>query len=687
MTLASGGLTVAGTIEGTTITASTALVPDASGGADIGSTSLEWGDLYIADDKKIYLGSDQNFSIEYDEDGNDTTAVVAAGGVSLAPHGTSTGNGTELRFQELAANGANYVGFKAPDAIASNEVWVLPNADGSADQVLKTDGSNNLSWGSAGGGESFTAKGAIANKRLVSVVMDGTGRVEETFQKRSVVRGTADQYYWFQDDSDYPVLGGNYSTSNKNIIYDPDTDRHVIQYQDGSDSYKLKAVVGSLNNSSGTSWTYGTAVAVDTGYHYDSGVSTMVYDTNSNKLVIFFRDPGNSNNLSAIVGTVTGGTSNTTSWGTKVSIGDGHDVQYVSAAFDTNVNKCLVCYRGENNYLKAVSFTVSGTGGSFGTVKNLNNEATSHISVDFQPSDDNKFSAVAYRKNNGYGCARGISIASDGTIDEHGGETVYNYATSEYNCIAHNPISPEAHNYDEYVVVYRDQGNSNYLTGKIIEQNSTGTVGSTTEVTLKTDDCRGGRLAFHAESGRWNCVYNTGSVMKGLTFTLGFYSLAYNEQADPTSTMTSSHYGDTVYDPVQETCITIIGQNHLVSSNKHGWSYIITPGKPDNHDGYIGVAATAASDGGTVLVKTLGMVAETEKTNLSYGISASTTSAYSNGIYYLQRSSTTSTQSSAWSSSHGTANTLVGRAITSSKIIVSYNFGGAGHDDDYQVRD
>ena len=72
------------TITGTTITASTALVPDASGGADLGSTSLEWGDVYIADDKKLYLGSDQNFSIEYDEDGNDTTAIVAAGGLSLS---------------------------------------------------------------------------------------------------------------------------------------------------------------------------------------------------------------------------------------------------------------------------------------------------------------------------------------------------------------------------------------------------------------------------------------------------------------------------------------------------------------------------------------------------------------------------------------------------------------------------
>tara|TARA_B100000035_G_scaffold79025_1_gene66072 strand:+ start:2328 stop:5177 length:2850 start_codon:yes stop_codon:yes gene_type:complete len=137
-------------IRTNTFTAETSVVPDASGGADLGSTSLEWGDLYIADDKKIYLGSDQDISIEYDEDGNDTTAVVAAGGISMAPHGTSAGNGTELRFQELAANGANYVGFKAPDAISSNEVWVLPNADGSDGQALKTDGSNTLSWGSVG---------------------------------------------------------------------------------------------------------------------------------------------------------------------------------------------------------------------------------------------------------------------------------------------------------------------------------------------------------------------------------------------------------------------------------------------------------------------------------------------------------------------------------------------------------
>lgn len=47
----------------------------------------------------------------------------------------------ELRFYE----GANYVGFEAP-ALSANQIWVLPDADGSADDVLQTDGAGNLSW-------------------------------------------------------------------------------------------------------------------------------------------------------------------------------------------------------------------------------------------------------------------------------------------------------------------------------------------------------------------------------------------------------------------------------------------------------------------------------------------------------------------------------------------------------------
>jgi len=82
-----GGTTAAAitgtTITGTTITATTSILPDASGGADIGSTSAEFGDIYVADDKKIKFGSDQDVSIEYDEDGTDSL-LISGGDVTLS---------------------------------------------------------------------------------------------------------------------------------------------------------------------------------------------------------------------------------------------------------------------------------------------------------------------------------------------------------------------------------------------------------------------------------------------------------------------------------------------------------------------------------------------------------------------------------------------------------------------------
>ena len=44
-----GTIVGASTISGTTITASTAFVPDASDGAALGTTALEFSDLFLAD--------------------------------------------------------------------------------------------------------------------------------------------------------------------------------------------------------------------------------------------------------------------------------------------------------------------------------------------------------------------------------------------------------------------------------------------------------------------------------------------------------------------------------------------------------------------------------------------------------------------------------------------------------------
>jgi len=57
-------------------------------------------------------------------------------------------NQKEIRFSETTANGVNYVGFKAPASLSADKIWVLPSADGTAGQFLKTDGAGNLSFDS-----------------------------------------------------------------------------------------------------------------------------------------------------------------------------------------------------------------------------------------------------------------------------------------------------------------------------------------------------------------------------------------------------------------------------------------------------------------------------------------------------------------------------------------------------------
>lgn len=56
----------------------------------------------------------------------------------------------ELRLFELGSNGANYVGFRSPPALAADSVWTLPDSDGSPGQYIQTDGANNLSFADGG---------------------------------------------------------------------------------------------------------------------------------------------------------------------------------------------------------------------------------------------------------------------------------------------------------------------------------------------------------------------------------------------------------------------------------------------------------------------------------------------------------------------------------------------------------
>ena len=60
----------------------------------------------------------------------------------------------ELRLADT--DSSHYVGFKSPGTVTTNKIWTLPSADGTANQVLSTDGSATLSWSTPSQGAAFS---------------------------------------------------------------------------------------------------------------------------------------------------------------------------------------------------------------------------------------------------------------------------------------------------------------------------------------------------------------------------------------------------------------------------------------------------------------------------------------------------------------------------------------------------
>lgn len=83
-----------------------------------------------------------------------------------------------LRFYD--EDDSNYVGFKAPAVIASDLIWTLPDADGTAGQVLSTDGSGVLSWATVSGGGGATTE--LDNLTTTAINADLIGDTGATWQ-------------------------------------------------------------------------------------------------------------------------------------------------------------------------------------------------------------------------------------------------------------------------------------------------------------------------------------------------------------------------------------------------------------------------------------------------------------------------------------------------------------------------
>lgn len=131
-----------------------------------------------------------------------TTGKLIQGGTN-APQYDDSGNlwlraASELRFYD--SDNSNYVGFEAP-ALSANTVYVLPSADGTAQQHQVTDGSANLSWVShyvnsgTSEAESSTTSGTYQTKLTVTQTYTSGVRYRIDYQFEIGATGDADADY------------------------------------------------------------------------------------------------------------------------------------------------------------------------------------------------------------------------------------------------------------------------------------------------------------------------------------------------------------------------------------------------------------------------------------------------------------------------------------------------------------
>jgi len=358
--------------SGNTITRTTVLASSNSNNA------VSFG----AGTKDVFLTYPADKSVNRDASGD----VSVSGGVT-ATQVDLTGQG-DLRLQD--ASGGQYVALQAPATVGSSFTFTLPSADGSADQLLKTDGSGNLSFTTVNASPSFTAtaSGALANGDPVILNSDGTVTV---VSGRASATGSTTTFDSGGIDND---------TYNLGSTYDSNSNRVVIVYRAGSDY--AWAVVGSV---SGTTISFGTPVAVSS---VNSYYIRATFDSSNNKVVVVYSDVSAGYHGYAAVGTVSG---TSISFGTAVEFNDASTVD-TTITFDSNSNKAVIAYR-KSNVLTAIVGTVSGTSISFGSEVAVYSGETHHMGSTFDTTN-NKV-VLVYRDQDDSGKNKAVVGTVSGT--------------------------------------------------------------------------------------------------------------------------------------------------------------------------------------------------------------------------------------------------------------------------------
>jgi hypothetical protein len=233
------------------------------------------------------------------------------------------------------------------------------------------------------------------------------------------------------------------ATDLNSIAYDANAQKVVVAYQDSGNSSQGTAVVGTV---SGTSISFGSPVVFETGNTSDIKI---VYDENAQKVVIFYRDGGNSNRGTAIVGTVSG---TSISFGTAVVFNTANTTP-ITAAYDVNAQKTAVgWYDALSGEFETIVGTVSGTSISFGSMVTAYSGRPDELGAVYDANAQKVVFVYKDVGNSNYGTA--IVGTISGTSISFGDSAVYETADSRNNRAAYDS------NAQKVVIAYKDVGNS-----------------------------------------------------------------------------------------------------------------------------------------------------------------------------------------------------------------------------------
>jgi hypothetical protein len=366
-----------------------------------------------------YDSTNNKVVIAYQDSGNSSYGTAVVGTVS----GTSISFGTPVVFESGTVQyiSATYDSANGKVVIAYSDV--TNSYYGTA--VVGTVSGTSISFGSPvvflSGYTFYTSAvyDSTSNKTVIpyrdSITTNYGTAIVGTVSGTSISFGT-------------PVVFESAVSAHIAATYDSSNNKVVIAYTDGGNSSYGTAIVGTV---SGTSISFGTAVVFEAAI---VNTTTATFDSNSNKIVLTYGDGGNSYYGTAIVGTVSG---TSISFGTAVVFNAANTQTYTSATFDSTNNKVVIAYTNTTNssHGAAIAGTVSGTSISFGATT-VTNAAVTYYNAATYDSTNNKV-VIGYKDagNSSYGTAVVFTVGSSNNTDFIGitSEAISSAATGPVN--------------------------------------------------------------------------------------------------------------------------------------------------------------------------------------------------------------------------------------------------------------